>query len=627
MELRNFQIDTSNIRAGGETREITISGDVGATFSLEIFNEDNSYYNFNTNVFQTTKTRLNNVILDVSNSYTANVVFPVVTDADKYTVYLFAENYPNTTHAPYIEARALDGTVDINASTGSNSAIIKKEIYQTLDTTITISAISPNSLTDFGSMSVTTQTITATEGQSLGTIPFSISVTSASTKAFRINNQPQPQDLITLVSRGIGSAGASNPIKLNTENIYPAVTNTDTIDGAVTSGIKVVMDSNVASKMTVGDRITTALTSDTVNGNVEGSDRVVMDNAVAGKMAVGDRVSGIDLLESGQFFVRALNPGGSNANEFQLGRELDDGSIDALSSGVISTLAIADGVELKFSSKLNRTTTTVAALNPDGDNVKEFSMSQAIQLRDGATLSFSIAKNFRWAMDNVYGLTEGTLVTGTNVTTGTFISSYNNYITREGQAPELVESVPGIDTVGNAASFSRNATSNRLTITQAGEVVFNQQQIYALGSDTINFIVKTPEAMKTLTGYEVSASNLKVEIADVTTTTTSGVSNSTTVPVASGDGIMEGVSTVSGIGIDPAAIDPTVSTINSYSGTTASLILSAAQTLENGITLKFSGAGETITITGDLTINRVGSEDITLSFDLEKFITATNEAS
>ena len=625
MELRNFQIDTSNISASGETREITISGDVGATFSLEIFNEDNSYYNFNTNVFQTTKTRLSNITLDVSNTYTANVVFPVVTDADKYTVYLFAENYPNTTHAPYIEARALDGTVDINASTGSTSAIIKKEIYQTLDTTITISAVSPNSLTDFGSMSVTTQTITATEGQSLGTIPFSISVTSASTKAFRINNQPQSQDLITLVSRGIGSVDASNPIKLNTENVYPAITNTDTIDGAVTSGIKVVMDSNVASKMTVGDKITTALTSDTVNGNVEESDKIIMDNAVAGKMAVGDRVSGIDLFDSGQFFVRTLNPDGDNANEFQVGREQDDGNIAALEDP--SVVIVNDGVTLKFSSRLNRTTTTVVALNPDTDNVKEFSMSQAIQLRDGATLSFSIAKNFRWAMDNVYGLTEGTLVTGTNVTTGTFISSYNNYITREGQARELVESAPGIDTAGNTASFSRNATSNRLTITQAGEVVFNQQQIYALGGDTVNFIAKTPEAIKTLTGYEVSASNLKVEIADVTTTTTSGVSNSTTVPVASGDGIMEGVSTVSGIGIDPAAIDPTVSTINSYSGTTASLILSAAQTLENGITLKFSGAGETITITGDLTINRVGSEDITLSLDLEKFITATNEAS
>ena len=623
MELRNFQIDTSNIRAGGETREITISGDVGATFSLEIFNEDNSYYNFNTNVFQTTKTRLNNITLDVSNSYTANVVFPVVTDADKYTVYLFAENYPNTTHAPYVEVRALDGTVDINASTGSNSAIIKKEIYQTLDTTITISAISPNSLTDFGSMSVTTQTITATEGQNLGTIPFSISVTSASTKAFTINNQPQPQDLITLVSRALDAT----PINISTEDVYPAVTNTDTVDGAVTSGVKVVMDSNVASKMTVGDRITTSSIGDTVNGNVEASDKVVMDNAVAGKMAVGDRVGGIDLLESGQFFVRALNPDGDNANEFQLGRDAgDDGSIVALSSGVIATIEIPDGVTLKFTSKLNRTTTTVAALNPDGDNVKEFSMSQAIQLRDGATLSFSIAKNFRWSMANVYGLTEGTLVTGTNVTTGSFISSYSNSLTSD-EETILLESVPSIDTVGNAASFSRNATSNRLTITQAGQIVFNQQQIYALGGDTINFIVKTPEAMKTLTGYEVSASNLKVEIADVTTTTTSGVSNSTTVPVASGDGIMEGVSTVSGIGIDPAAIDPTVSTINSYSGTTASLILSAAQTLENGITLKFSGAGETITITGDLTIDRVGSEDITLSFDLEKFITATNEAS
>ena len=620
MELRDFQINTSNISASGETREITILGDVGATFSLEIFNEDNSYYNFATNKFQTTKTRLNNFTLDISGNYTTNVVFPVVTDADKYTVYLFAENYPNTTHAPYIEARALDGSVDINASTGSNSAIIKKEIYQTLDTTITISAISPNSLTDFGSMSVTTQTITATEGQSLGTIPFSISVTSASTKAFRINNQPQPQDLITLVSRALDST----PINISTEDVYPAVTNTDTIDGAVTSGIKVVMDSNVASKMTVGDRITTALTSDTVNGNVEESDKIIMDNAVAGKMAVGDRVSGIDLFDSGQFFVRTLNPDGDNANEFQVGREQDDGTIAALTDS--SVVIVNDGVTLKFSSRLNRTTTTVAALNPDSDNVKEFSMSQAIQLRDGATLSFSIAKNFRWSMANVYGLTEGTLVTGTNVTTGSFISSYSNSLTSDEEII-LLESVPSIDTVGNAASFSRNATSNRLTITQAGQIVFNQQQIYALGSDTINFIVKTPEAMKTLTGYEVSASNLKVEITDVTTTTTSGVSNSTTVPVASGDGIMEGVSTVSGIGIDPAAIDPTVSTINSYSGTTASLILSAAQTLENGITLKFSGAGETITITGDLTINRVGSEDITLSFDLEKFITATNEAS
>ena len=622
MELRDFQIDTSNISASGETREITILGDVGATFSLEIFNEDNSYYNFNTNVFQTTKTRLNNITLDTSNSHTANVVFPVVTDADKYTIYLFAENYPNTTHAPYIEARALDGSVDINASTGSTSAIIKKEIYQTLDTTITISAISPNSLTDFGSMSVTTQAITATEGKSLGTIPFSISVTSASTKAFRINNQPQPQDLITLVSRALDAT----PINISTEDVYPAVTNTDTVDGAVTSGVKVVMDSNVASKMTVGDRITTALTGDTVNGAVEASDRVVMTNAVAGKMAVGDRVTGNDLLNSGQFFVAALNPGGSNPNEFQLGQELDSGNIGALSSGVIAEIQILDGIELKFSSRLNRTTTTVAALNPDGDNVKEFSMSQAIQLRDGATLSFSIAKNFRWSMANVYGLTEGTLVTGTNVTTGTFISSYSNSLTGDEESL-LLETVPGIDTVGNAASFSRNATSNRLTITQAGQIVFNQQQIYALGGSTVNFIVKTPEAMKTLTGYEVSASNLKVEIADVTTTTTSGVSNSTTVPVASGDGIMEGVSTVSGIGIDPAAIDPTVNTINSYSGTTASLVLSAAQTLENGITLKFSGAGETITITGDLTINRVGSEDITLSFDLEKFITATNEAS
>lgn len=80
--------------------------------------------------------------------------------------------------------------------------------------------------------------------------------------------------------------------------INTIVKGTDTVNGAVTSGIKVVMDANVANTMKVGDRIT---------GN----------------------------------------------------------------------------------AALDRTTVTVAALNPDGDNVKEFSMSEAIALGDGLALNFS----------------------------------------------------------------------------------------------------------------------------------------------------------------------------------------------------------------------------------------------
>ena len=134
-------------------------------------------------------------------------------------------------------------------------------------------------------------------------------------------------------------------------------------------------------------------------------------------------------------------------------------------------------------------------------------------------------------------------------------------------------------------------------------------------------------AVGNLTGYEIALTNLKVTLTEVTTTTTGAVSNSTSVPVTSGDGIMDDVSTVSGIGIDPGAVDPTVTNIASYSGTSATLTLSAAQTLESGAILTFNGAGETITITGEIEIIKAGSADATISFDLEKFITATDEAS
>ena len=71
--------------------------------------------------------------------------------------------------------------------------------------------------------------------------------------------------------------------------------------------------------------------TDTVNGAVSSGVKVVMDNNVVGNMVVGDRVTGNAALEVANV--------------------------------------------------------TVAALNPDGDNAKEFSMSEAITLADGVTLT------------------------------------------------------------------------------------------------------------------------------------------------------------------------------------------------------------------------------------------------
>jgi len=618
--INSFDIDYSDIKQSGENRRFIINGSEGASFSMFVTNEDNSYYNFETNSFQTNKYTLSNIKI-TGGSYSNFISFPSVSDADQYNIYLFAEL--GTKHADYREARFADGTLDLNNTTGSNSLLLQKVIYQKLDTSFRVAPASPTSGNDFDSMSVTTQIVTSSFGKSTPKIPFSITSTSASTKAFQINNQPTQNDIYATETRTVALAK-----DIPGENIYPAVSNTDTVDGAVSGTNKIVMDTNVASKMVVGDRVTvtSAVTTDTVDGAVGGGVKVVMDNNVASKMRLGDRVtitagdsqSMIDYFNARLITVAVLETDG-NPKAFSL----------SFAPGEIS-----DGATLAFESFLNRDTYTVAALDPDGDNPKEFSLSTVPVLSgilDGVTLSFSNRKNHSFSLNNVEGLSNGMVVTGTNVVANTIIKDYKESINiGEGTGnsyERILQEKPGVLPNPALTEISRNATTNLVTVTTKGSVTFNNQQPLVLEGDTINIYAYGREQMRRLTGWDVEITNLKAELTAVTTTTTSAVSNSTTVPVASGDGIVEGISTVSGIGIDPAVVDPIVSTINSYSGTTASLILSAAQTLEDGITLTFSGGGELVTITGDMKVYKTGSAALALYIDLEKFMTATNEAS
>ena len=618
--INSFDIDYSDIKQSGENRRFTVNGSEGASFSMFVTNEDNSYYNFETNSFQTNKYTLSNIKI-TGGSYSNFISFPSVSDADQYNIYLFAEL--GTKHADYREARFADGTLDLNNTTGSNSLLLQKVIYQKLDTSFRVAPASPTSGNDFDSMSVTTQIVTSSFGKSTPKIPFSITSTSASTKAFQINNQPTQNDIYATETRTVALAK-----DIPGENIYPAVSNTDTVDGAVSGTNKIVMDTNVASKMVVGDRVTvtSAVATDTVDGAVGGGVKVVMDNNVASKMRLGDRVtitagdsqSMIDYFNARLITVAVLETDG-NPKAFSL----------SFAPGEIS-----DGATLAFESFLNRDTYTVAALDPDGDNPKEFSLSTVPVLSgilDGVTLSFSNRKNHSFSLNNVEGLSNGMIVTGTNVVANTIIKDYKESINiGEGTGnsyERILQEKPGVLPNPALTEISRNATTNLVTVTTKGSVTFNNQQPLVLEGDTINIYAYGREQMRRLTGWDVEITNLKAELTAVTTTTTSAVSNSTTVPVASGDGIVEGISTVSGIGIDPAVVDPIVSTINSYSGTTASLILSAAQTLEDGITLTFSGGGELVTITGDMKVYKTGSAALALYIDLEKFMTATNEAS
>jgi hypothetical protein len=614
-----FDLDLSDLPATSERRRFNISGGKGAEFKLEV--KDNTtgyYYNFVTNAFQASASSLEETIS--GNSYNGSIVFPAITGGDdQYDIYLYAK--PGTEHAAYREVRFGDGSIDLNSSTGSNSLMMQKVIYQYAALTLTLSGYSPNS-TVAGTLG--TDTISINRGKPKTKTAFSFTTTAGATAAYRVLRQPTSNDILSFVSPVIGSA----PIDLPGENIYPAVSNTDTVDGtgfAAATTLKFVMDTNVADKMVVGDKITIATTAltDTVDGAVSSGVKVVMDNNVATKMAVGDRITatlaGVPhalLTETSPTIVTvaALDPDGDNAKEFSMSQ----------------AVGLSDGETLTFTPKCNRELFTVAALNPDEDNAKEFSYvdsaggsSSRLGVRDGATLSFSNRKNFSWPIDNYANLLrEGMIVVpATNVTTDTSIGIYEDTVTlfagTKNEKKIIKNSRTGLSTLAKKPTVVKG-----LVTAQEGQIVFDKQQALALAGDTLKVGGYGEREILRVYGWEVKFTDLAIALTAPTTTTTEATSAHATIAVADREGIINNVSTVSGIGINPALADPTLTTGGGLDGA-GDWIMSAVQTLESGITLTVGNTGRIATITGNIEIVKAGTANQTLRFDVEKLLSTS----
>ena len=70
--ITSLDLDLSDISQNGENRTFTILGQIGATFSMEVKNEDSYYYNFQTGSFQAAQTRLTNEVIP-SGGYVNNI--------------------------------------------------------------------------------------------------------------------------------------------------------------------------------------------------------------------------------------------------------------------------------------------------------------------------------------------------------------------------------------------------------------------------------------------------------------------------------------------------------------------------------------------------------------------------
>jgi len=456
-KITNFEIDTSNIPEIGGTRNFTVYGEEGAGFYLVVKNEDPKWYNFTTNTFQSGETNLK-AEASVA-GYTGTIFFPQVSDADQYEIYLITDISLDSEHERFIPAFDESGAIDVNRSFGSNSNFLRKRIYQTLDSVLTVTPSELSTDAGFNSMSVVSDTITASIDDSAPIIDFTISATATNGSAFKIDRQPTPGDF------------------------YVAV------------------------------------------------DRVITN------------------------YIRT-------------------------------------------------------GLTGEGNDVR-----------------------FGWGCTNIALLEEGMSVTGTNVTANTIISGKEDIVVSQAGTDQeetiVLKSKKGLRPTG-ATSISYDSTTKVKTVSTAGEIVFNKSQVDALALDTVTFAGYGTDQINRLTGWDIYITDLKAEILPanrISTTTTGAVSGSTSVAVTNAFGIMDDVSTVSGINIDSSAVNPTVTNIGSYnvsSANTATLTLSAAQTLESGETLNFDGAAGRITITGKIRTNKA-SAAATINIDISRFITATVE--
>jgi len=269
---------------------------------------------------------------------------------------------------------------------------------------------------------------------------------------------------------------------------------------------------------------------------------------------------------------------------------------------------------------LSATTVTVVALNPDGDNPKEFSMSEAIGLANNLALSFSNQMNFSWPIGNFANLITSDMIVlpVTGLTEDSAVSSYSDSITLfAGQKEEKIivkNKVEALSTLAKKPTIIKG-----LTTVQEGGIIFNKQQKLVLADTTLKIGgYGTTNTLK-LYGWEIIFTNLAITLTPPTTTTTEATSNHAVIAVADREGVINNFSTVSGIGIDPSVKNPTI-TAGGGSDGAGDWTMSANQTLENTAILTVGNTGRIATITGTIEVIKAGSASQVIRFDVDKLV-------
>lgn len=234
--------------------------------------------------------------------------------------------------------------------------------------------------------------------------------------------------------------------------------------------------------------------------------------------------------------------------------------------------------------------TTVTAVNVE-DNVKDITLSAAMSISDGVTLTFVTAST-EIVLDDVTNLVVGMSI---NEATGT-----NSYLNPTVGTPR----VSSIDTINKT-------------------IVISAEQAFADGI-TLYFRAIGSRYIADATGLELSFDETIIDPVTLTTTVRANVSSSTSVTLNATNGIGGGnFVKYRGLGVDNSSSNLITSVTPDPDGTDGDgvMVVQLAQTLTAGTVLTFDGTYKVINFSGGINITQYPAANKTIYLDLDKIIT------
>ena len=184
--IKKVFVDQANMAAAGENREVTVFGDIGAEFNINIIkingSSKESYYNFKTNTFTEAFVAANNLQVKLATeSYSKLIIFPADTSGEVYSIKTIAkEQTTKFTNGNFVDTKNI-------------TQVGQTSIYFQVPDTI-------NSASEFASAPAAIQSTGSTALAQTVVVPVTFTFTNASTdeKGFglRLPGLPESNEFV-----------------------------------------------------------------------------------------------------------------------------------------------------------------------------------------------------------------------------------------------------------------------------------------------------------------------------------------------------------------------------------------------------------------------------------------------